>query len=344
VTLGKALQNANLNTSIVFSGVSEIPVLPRTYPSDNSSFRPTSPRSSTAAPVAASPATPEPTTAAPVEPTFPPDVDECAQNPKPCIFDGGYCVNRRPADGYYGCGCRTKEGWLNGTTFDEHGVTSCIDLDECQEGNGPCHPNATCVNLSPPDKFSCQCKETFVGDGISDCSKVPITPSPTPISTGGPGPVGCQSNSDCPKSNYMCDLALSPPACRCRNGFFQLSGNCFPENECANPFRNNCHRNADCTELEAGFICTCKDGYRDAPGSIAPGTVCAEADECLLGVDNCDRTSEVCINHPPPRKWECALKLPTPTPPLSPNPPTPTQIPSSATKIPMNSSTKDSSS
>jgi hypothetical protein len=189
-----------------------------------------------------------------------------------------------------------------------HGVTSCIARDECQagEGDGPCHPNATCVNLSPPDKFSCTCKESFVGDGILECSKAPITPSPTPTSASG----SCQRNSDCVKSNYVCDLALSPPKCRCRDGFFQLNGNCFSENECADPSRNNCHRRADCIELEDGFICACQDGYHDASGSIAPGTKCVETDECLLGVDNCDRANEVCINRSPPTKWECAVKSP----------------------------------
>ena len=299
------------------------PVMPE--PSDV----PTTRQPSTVAPVTNKPtqavtlAAPEPTAVSPVEPTFPPDVDECVQDPKTCNFRGGYCVNRRPIDGYYACGCQTKEGWLNGTTFDEHGVTSCIDLDECQagKGDGPCHPNATCVNLSPPDKFTCTCNETFVGDGILACSEVPMTPSPTPTPADGASPVGCKKNSDCPKSNNLCDLALSPPACRCQDGFFQLNGNCFPESECADPSRNNCHRYADCIELELGHVCVCQDGYSDAPGSIAPGTNCAETDECLLGMDTCDRTNEVCINLRPPAKWICVEKTPAPTPqPVCPDP------------------------
>ena len=143
------------------------PIIPSMEPTPRVSLGPAGsepngralPRPTTAAPIptkptpAVTPATPPPTTASPAEPTFPPDVDECARSPNPYNFNGGYCVNRLPAYGYYGCGCRTMEGWLNGTTFDEHGVTSCIDLDECLDGDGPCHPHSMCVNLSPPDQF-----------------------------------------------------------------------------------------------------------------------------------------------------------------------------------------------
>ena len=156
-----------------------------------------------------------------------------------------------------------------------------------------------------------------------------ITSSPTRKPVGPPGPVSCRSDSDCLKSNSICDLALSPPACRCRDGFFQLSGNCLSLNECADPSRNNCHVNADCTDLDVGYTCACKDGYHDAPGSVAPGTKCAETDECLLGVDNCDPTNEVCINLRPPAKWNCVPKTPAPTPA-----PTPATAPAPTTNAP----------
>ena len=53
------------------------------------------------------------------------DIDECASGRHTCTFDGAYCVDH---DGTYQCGCRTKEGWANGTTFDKHGVTSVETL------------------------------------------------------------------------------------------------------------------------------------------------------------------------------------------------------------------------
>ena len=150
---------------------------------------------------------------------------------------------------------------------------------------------------------------------------MPITLAPTPTPVGVANPVGCRSDSDCLESNFICDLALSPPACRCRDGFFQLNGNCQSQNECADPSRNNCHVNADCIELDVGYACVCKDGYNDASGSLAPGTNCAETDECLLGVDSCDRTNEVCINlRPPAKSWNCVPETPAPIPAPTPAP------------------------
>ncbi|XP_038071888.1 hyalin-like [Patiria miniata] len=44
----------------------------------------------------------------------------------------------------------------------------CKDIDECKVDK-PCHADADCNNLPPPDFFKCKCKEGFYGDGVYSC-------------------------------------------------------------------------------------------------------------------------------------------------------------------------------
>ncbi|XP_038073217.1 hyalin-like isoform X4 [Patiria miniata] len=48
--------------------------------------------------------------------------------------------------------------------------TECTNEDECLP-TSPCHADAVCTNLDPPDFFSCQCKEGFYGDGMYTCER-----------------------------------------------------------------------------------------------------------------------------------------------------------------------------
>lgn len=49
---------------------------------------------------------------------------------------------------------------------------------------------------------------------------------------------------------------------------------------------DNCSEDADCAnELDAGFTCTCKDGYE------GDGVVCDNIDECFEGTDNCSENA-----------------------------------------------------
>jgi len=36
---------------------------------------------------------------------------------------------------------------------------------------------------------------------------------------------------------------------------------CADTDECSDASKNNCHANADCQNLDGGFLCTCQDGY-----------------------------------------------------------------------------------
>lgn len=47
-------------------------------------------------------------------------------------------------------------------------------------------------------------------------------------------------------------------------------------NECEDPSKNTCSKNADCVDLEVGYKCVCKKGYHDVKPE-EPGR------ECVIG-------------------------------------------------------------
>jgi hypothetical protein len=57
-------------------------------------------------------------------------------------------------------------------------------------------------------------------------------------------------------------------------------GSVCNENECADGYPNDCHKNAICKDTEGSYTCTCKDGYNDLNPNDKPGTVCAQINEC----------------------------------------------------------------
>jgi hypothetical protein len=86
------------------------------------------------------------------------------------------------------------------------------------------------------------------------------------------------------------------------------------ENECANGHPNDCHRYAICTDTEGSYTCACKDGYEDLSAKGKPGTKCAQINECLSpSINDCDTEREICIDLPPPEKWECVSPTAAPT-------------------------------
>ena len=63
----------------------------------------------------------------------------------------------------------------------------------------------------------------------------------------------------------------------CEEGYEPIGGKCELIDECetTNPlYQDNCHVNADCTNVDPGFTCTCKAGY------AGDGVDCTEINEC----------------------------------------------------------------
>jgi hypothetical protein len=144
-------------------------------------------------------------------------IDECSEVPGPCDFLGeaGFCADRDADNGFYACGCRVQDGWIESNTFDAHGPTSCLDRNECTGEVSPCHPDATCTNLEPG--FECTCDGDLVGDGTLECN--PLTTSPP---TAAPLD-GCQIIEDCTGLNEVCDTSQVPPSCLASFGWASIA-------------------------------------------------------------------------------------------------------------------------
>lgn len=191
------------------------------------------------------------------------DLNECLETiPKPCAFPGGYCENRWFFEGFYSCGCDITSGWKDGNTApDQHGVTSCMDINECSAEEPPCHQHATCTNLVPG--FHCTCNGDRVGDGKVACDLQPIVDAVEPCE---------MKNCDAISSYCAVSSTDEVPQCLCRPGFSQIrpDSKCRDIDECSNP--SACPPGAMCQNQEGGFECLCKPGYNGG------GDVCTDVD------------------------------------------------------------------
>jgi hypothetical protein len=244
-------------------------------------------------------------------------VNECNASPYPCTggtTEGSFCVDYDPPKKFK-CGCRPGyDAVLPNATevMDpvpvEWRPLKCRPRDVCV--GVVCHEDATCI-VSSNNTAVCVCNDELTGDGITNCAPVPRT---VVAKTSSPPSPPCKADSDCNKlENSVC----VDGSCLCKSGFYQSNGRgrCINENECAIGYPNDCHRSAICKDTEGSYTCSCKDGYRDLNPNDKPGTVCAQINECVdPSLNNCNNETQVCLDLPPPSKWQCVERTPAPTP------------------------------
>jgi len=111
---------------------------------------------------------------------------------------------------------------------------------------------------------------------------------------------------NCNQKTSYCDETKDAPVCLCRPGYFQFfyGGKCIDINECSKSSMNNCHRNAECHNMDGSYYCVCMEGSVDVSNG-ANGTTCAASNECNEGTHNCT-VSEICVNRNPPKTYDCA--------------------------------------
>ena len=143
----------------------------------------------------------------------------------------------------------------------------CVDVDECSTEEDICDENAECVNTS--GSYECNCAETFFGNGQT-CF-----------------PGSCSELNCRPADNKKC---VSPTTidCQCVAGYeFDHSLACVDTDECrANP----CDKNADCTNNQGSFSCSCRTGF------VGNGTSCSDFDECSTDSHGCYNYDANCTN------------------------------------------------
>jgi hypothetical protein len=204
------------------------------------------------------------------------DVDECATSNGGCGDEERFTCRNLP--GGYACGC--QPGWT--------GANCDVDVNECEQDPGPCHPNALCTNTN--GGFICNCRPGYSGDG-SVCRDVNECEA---------GTDNCLDNG-----TARCLNTAGSFECRCLRGY---TGNgvtrCENLNECQRPELNDCAENAICTDASPadnplGYDCMCPEGLG------GDGTECTDVNECLnRALNDCARYSS-CINEAGGYRCEC---------------------------------------
>lgn len=129
-----------------------------------------------------------------------------------------------------GIECTCPQGFVNNLPI------SCVDIDECEEGRGQCHPDAICINL--PGTHRCTCKDGFFGNGLE-----------------------CEPN-EC-LDDLVCDIHASCVkftggfSCVCNDGFVNNGTICVDVNECES---NPCFPGGSCINTFGSFQCICPSG------------------------------------------------------------------------------------
>lgn len=244
------------------------------------------------------------------------NVDECKGLPYPCAGGtkrGSFCVDYNPQEKFK-CGCLpgydailVEAMKIKDPVPVEWRPLKCVPRDVCVDFL--CHDDATCI-VSSSNTAVCICNDNLIGDGITNCSPPAKAVVKKPAS---PSSLSCEANSDCIKlENSGCLNGF----CECNIGFYRSNGRgkCLKEDQCAYGYPNDCHRNSICKNTEDSYTCTCKEGYHDLNPANKPGTVCAQTNECLdPTMNDCNSNTQVCLDHPPPLKWQCVERTPSPT-------------------------------
>uniref|UniRef100_A0A914WTS8 EGF-like domain-containing protein n=1 Tax=Plectus sambesii TaxID=2011161 RepID=A0A914WTS8_9BILA len=186
-------------------------------------------------------------------------------------------------------------------------------------------PGRVCVAKPTPPPEECRvdletsCKVALnevcrLVDGVPKCA-CPINYSRDPTSNACTVVNECQfpQLNDCDPNAECIDQPIGYN-CRCKAGFKDRSAdqlarpgrNCQPlVNECQFPHLNDCHQNANCTDLEEGYQCKCQEGFEDRSPS-RPGRVCQQkVNECENpALNSCDPNAD-CIDEQQGYKCKC---------------------------------------
>ena len=115
-----------------------------------------------------------------------------------------------------------------------------IDIDECTTELDNCHENAICSNTF--GSFHCTCIPGFEGDGVNCTSKLVIFSG--------------DERTECNVLFTYSTMYIHPADI----------------NECELE-TYPCHSNANCTDTEGSFNCTCNEGF-EGNGFYCAGTIC----------------------------------------------------------------------
>lgn len=235
---------------------------------------------------------------------------ECQCQP-PYRFVGGNCILAGCSDGGKcppGAECISISGGVSYCACPKGYRTqldgSCLDVDECAEGQATCGYGAECVNKL--GGYDCTCPAGYGGDPYNGLCSPPHRRCAADGECGNnekcvqPGECVCPppyfldttDGNKCksPCERFPCGINAKctpsdPPQCLCEVGYKgdPLRG-CVPANECDNL---PCAYGAQCIDEKGGYKCVCPKGQSgDAYKSgciLSPGTdrhICHSNEEC----------------------------------------------------------------
>ena len=109
------------------------------------------------------------------------------------------------------------------------------DINECEvDDSNNCHENAQCTNTV--GSFTCSCNPGYTGDGVNCTSTLLLE-------------IGISYDAIQVPTWLYRDLIRNP---------FYLH---VDVDECESDDLNNCHENAQCTDTEGNYSCSCYLGY-----------------------------------------------------------------------------------
>ena len=185
--------------------------------------------------------------------------------------------------------CTCNSGYL--ATAD-----SCTQIDECATGTHDCFDVNYCTDVA--GSYQCSCPPGYSGDGVT-CEEIDecVTGAHT-----------CSEHATC--TNLVGATTSNGYTCACfKAGYWGNGFYCADVDECslaealptASP--HTCSPNTQCRNTDGAYECECKSdfrrpgrkGYRPVNNSGVEASqywnsfVCEDIDECLEGLDDCDK-------------------------------------------------------
>ncbi|GMS79827.1 hypothetical protein PENTCL1PPCAC_2002 [Pristionchus entomophagus] len=233
--------------------------------------------------------------------------NDCSEHAD-CVFertaegaDQFKCVCR---SGFYGDGWRCTQIDLGGANLPLPPVRNpgCDTLRNC-------HSDAQCVFDQHNDRYACECRPGYAGDGLN-CVKTAENPTKENWDEEEEERrPACRDATDC-HGNAHCviDDATGGYVCECLPGFkgdgLQM---CTFADQCNPTDTNTCTQNAECVygERERAYVCKCVQGFTgDGISCVphAPVSTCRVNPRLCHANANCvqdrERTTHVCICKP----------------------------------------------